>query len=161
MKLNEKIIVCRKQKGYSQEELASLLGVSRQSISKWETGESLPDINKLMSIAKVFDVTTDWLLTEDNIVTNEEPEGLGGAIYIGSSVSNSKINSTFINNTAYQGGAIFFNNTSDNVIINNPQGMGMQQYIVTTSVKYEYGTLTDADVQANIDAYIAQESSNS
>ena len=72
MKLNEKIIVCRKQKGYSQEELASLLGVSRQSISKWETGESLPDINKLMSIAKVFDVTTDWLLTEDDIVTNEE-----------------------------------------------------------------------------------------
>ena len=51
--------------------------------------------------------------------------------------------------------------TSDNVIINNPQGMGMQQYIVTTSVKYEYGTLTDADVQANIDAYIAQESANS
>lgn len=65
MKLNEKIITCRKQKGYSQEELASLLGVSRQSVSKWETGESMPEITKLVSLAKVFDVTTDWLLSDE------------------------------------------------------------------------------------------------
>lgn len=72
MKLNEKIITCRKQKGYSQEDLANQLGVSRQSVSKWETGESMPDINKLVSIAKVFDVTTDWLLTDDNEEIKEE-----------------------------------------------------------------------------------------
>ena len=72
MKLNEKIITCRKQKGYSQEELANLLGVSRQSVSKWETGESMPDINKLVSIAKIFDVTTDWLLSEDEVVKEEK-----------------------------------------------------------------------------------------
>ena len=72
MKLNEKIIICRKQKGYSQEDLANLLGVSRQSVSKWETGESMPDITKLASIAKVFDVTTDWLLSEDEVVKEEK-----------------------------------------------------------------------------------------
>ena len=72
MKLNEKIIICRKQKGYSQEELANVLGVSRQSVSKWETGESLPDIHKLMSIAQVFGVSTDWLLMEDDIEVKEE-----------------------------------------------------------------------------------------
>lgn len=72
MKLNEKIITCRKQKGYSQEDLANLLGVSRQSVSKWETGESMPDITKLASIAKVFDVTTDWLLSEDEVVKEEK-----------------------------------------------------------------------------------------
>ena len=64
MKLNEKIITCRKQKGYSQEDLANQLGVSRQSVSKWETGESMPDINKLVSIAKVFDVTTEFVHTQ-------------------------------------------------------------------------------------------------
>ena len=68
MKLNEKILYCRKKAGLSQEALAEELGVSRQAVSKWETGDAVPEIGKLVSLAKTFDVTTDWLLSE------EEPE---------------------------------------------------------------------------------------
>lgn len=72
MKLNEKIYWCRKHAGLSQEALAELIGVSRQSISKWETGEASPEISKLPLLARAFDVTTDWLLSEDGI-PEEEP----------------------------------------------------------------------------------------
>ena len=72
MKLNEKIYWCRKHAGLSQEELAEVIGVSRQSISKWETGESAPEISKLPLLARAFAVTTDWLLSEDGI-PEEEP----------------------------------------------------------------------------------------
>lgn len=65
MRLNEKIIYCRKKAGLSQLDLADLLGVSRQSVSKWETGESNPDISKISPLAKAFGVTTDWLLSEE------------------------------------------------------------------------------------------------
>jgi len=73
MKLNEKIYWCRKQASLSQEALAELIGVSRQSISKWETGEASPEISKLLLLAKAFDVTADWLLSEDGI-PEEEPQ---------------------------------------------------------------------------------------
>lgn len=65
MKLNEKIYNCRKKIGMSQVDLADALGVSRQSVSKWETGESNPEIAKIPQMAKLFGVTTDWLLSED------------------------------------------------------------------------------------------------
>ena len=68
MKLKEKILYCRKKAGLSQEALAEQLGVSRQAISKWETGEAVPEINKLLLLANAFGVTTDWLLCD------EEPE---------------------------------------------------------------------------------------
>lgn len=68
MKLQEKILYCRKKAGLSQEALAGQLGVSRQAISKWETGDAVPEINKLLLLANAFDVTTDWLLCD------EEPE---------------------------------------------------------------------------------------
>ena len=68
MKLNEKIFYCRRKAGLSQESLAEVLGVSRQAVSKWETGDAVPEISKLLSLAKTFEVTTDWLLSE------EEPE---------------------------------------------------------------------------------------
>ena len=68
MKLQEKIYYCRKKAGLSQEALAEQLGVSRQAISKWETGDAEPEISKLRLLASAFDVTTDWLLNE------EEPE---------------------------------------------------------------------------------------
>lgn len=68
MKLNEKIFYCRRKAGLSQEALAEELGVSRQAVSKWETGDAVPEISKLLALAKTFDVTTDWLLAE------EEPE---------------------------------------------------------------------------------------
>ena len=72
MKLNEKIYWCRKHAGLSQEALAERIGVSRQSISKWETGEASPEISKLPLLAKAFDVTTDWLLSEEGL-PQEEP----------------------------------------------------------------------------------------
>ncbi len=65
MKLSEKIYTLRKKAGLSQEALAELLGVSRQAVSKWETGEAVPELSKLLLLAKTFGVTTDWLLTED------------------------------------------------------------------------------------------------
>lgn len=71
MKLNEKIYWCRKHAALSQEELAARLGVSRQSISKWETGEAAPEISKLPLLAQAFGVTTDWLLSDEDIP--EEP----------------------------------------------------------------------------------------
>lgn len=65
MKLNEKIIYCRKKAGYSQETLAEKLSVSRQAVSKWETGESQPELSKLAALAALFGVTADWLISEE------------------------------------------------------------------------------------------------
>ena len=70
MKLHEKIYYCRKKAGYSQEDMAEKLGVSRQAVSKWETGEAVPELAKFSAIAKLFNVTTDWLLCDDD----SEPE---------------------------------------------------------------------------------------
>ena len=62
MRLNEKILYYRKKTGLSQEALAAKVGVSRQAVSKWELGETTPDVEKLVILAKVFGVTTDELL---------------------------------------------------------------------------------------------------
>lgn len=72
MKLHEKIYTCRKKAGLSQEALAEKLGISRQSVSKWETGESVPEINKLSILASIFNVTTDWLLSEEDNCTQSK-----------------------------------------------------------------------------------------
>lgn len=74
MKLHEKIMYCRKKLGLSQEELALKIGVSRQSVSKWETGETSPEISKLPLLAECFNVTTDWLLSEEDEIPTEEHE---------------------------------------------------------------------------------------
>ena len=76
MKLNEKIYDCRKKAGLSQDALAERIGVSRQAVSKWELGTAQPDLDNIVSLAKVFDVTTDWLLTknEPEPVSEEPPE---------------------------------------------------------------------------------------
>lgn len=65
MNLSQKIYDCRKKAGLSQEALAEKLGVSRQAISKWETGEATPEVGKLVLLARLFGVTTDWLLSDD------------------------------------------------------------------------------------------------
>lgn len=65
MKLHEKITVYRKKCGLSQETLAEKIGVSRQAVSKWETGDALPEITKLKSLADCFGVTVDFLLDEN------------------------------------------------------------------------------------------------
>lgn len=62
MNIGERIQSHRKDAGMSQEQLGEKLGVSRQAVSKWETGESLPELDKIILIAQVFGVTTDELL---------------------------------------------------------------------------------------------------
>ncbi|MBQ6231577.1 MAG: helix-turn-helix transcriptional regulator [Eubacterium sp.] len=59
---------------YSQEQLAEKLMVSRQAISKWETGESLPDIDKVMLISDFFGVSMDYLLKEKESVSEIQPD---------------------------------------------------------------------------------------
>lgn len=70
MILAEKIIKLRKQKGWSQEDLALHMGVSRQSVSKWESMSSLPDLDKIIKLSNLFGVSTDYLLKDD---VEEEP----------------------------------------------------------------------------------------
>lgn len=65
MKLSEKLIVLRRRRGWSQEELAAQMGVSRQAVSKWESGQSTPDLEKILMLSELFDVTTDTLLKND------------------------------------------------------------------------------------------------
>ncbi len=65
MSLSEKIICCRKKAMLSQEALAEKLGVSRQAVSKWETGESTPDASNLLALAKALGTTVDWLLSPE------------------------------------------------------------------------------------------------
>ncbi len=75
MTLAEKITLLRKQKGWSQEELADRMDISRQSVSKWESGQSVPDLDKIIKISNIFAVSTDYLLKED---TEEDSDFAGG-----------------------------------------------------------------------------------
>lgn len=65
MKLSEKLYQLRRQQGLSQEQAAEQLGVSRQAISKWESGQSTPDPDNLAALSRFYHVTTDYLLLED------------------------------------------------------------------------------------------------
>lgn len=62
MEFAGKLMVLRRQRGLSQEELGDLIGVSRQAVSKWETGQSTPELSKLIELARVFELSTDELL---------------------------------------------------------------------------------------------------
>ena len=64
MILADKIITLRKKAGWSQEELAERLNVSRQSVSKWESAQSMPAIDKILQLSSLFSVTTDCLLKD-------------------------------------------------------------------------------------------------
>lgn len=61
----DKLITLRKKAGWSQEELAEQLGVTRQSVSKWEGAQSVPDIDKILQMSRLFGVTTDYLLKDN------------------------------------------------------------------------------------------------
>ena len=76
MILADKIINERKKLGWSQEELADKLGVSRQSVSKWESAQSVPDLQRILEMSKVFGVSTDYLLKDDieNVIPSEKDE---------------------------------------------------------------------------------------
>ena len=65
MILADKIIELRKKNGWSQEELAEKLGVSRQAVSKWEGAQSVPDIQRILEMSRLFGVSTDYLLKDD------------------------------------------------------------------------------------------------
>ncbi|MBE6006550.1 MAG: helix-turn-helix transcriptional regulator [Sarcina sp.] len=65
MILADKIIENRKKNGWSQEELAGKLGVSRQSVSKWESAQAMPDLKKILQLSEVFGVTTDYLMKDE------------------------------------------------------------------------------------------------
>lgn len=71
MSFSENLIELRKLNNYTQEDLAELIGVSRQTLSKYETGDSLPDIEKCKQLAEVFSVTIDDLISyEKNSANN-------------------------------------------------------------------------------------------
>ncbi|MBD5159320.1 MAG: helix-turn-helix transcriptional regulator, partial [Ruminococcus sp.] len=65
MILADKIIELRKKAGMSQDELSEQMGVSRQSVSKWEGAQSIPDLNKILKMSEIFGVSTDYLLKDD------------------------------------------------------------------------------------------------
>lgn len=71
MILADKIVMLRKKEGWSQEELSEKLGVSRQAVSKWESAQSVPDLNKILLLSRTFGVSTDYLLRDEC----GEPEG--------------------------------------------------------------------------------------
>ena len=62
MTISDRIRELRRKRGISQEELAEQLGISRQAVSKWESGQSMPDLDKIILLSDYFDVTTDYLL---------------------------------------------------------------------------------------------------
>ena len=64
MTIGQRIAALRKQAGLSQEALAAQLNVSRQSVSKWESAQSMPDIDKILQLSSLFSVTTDCLLKD-------------------------------------------------------------------------------------------------
>lgn len=75
MKLNEKIFENRKKLGLSQEDLANKLDVSRQTVSKWEVGSSTPELEKIVKLSELFNVSVDYLVKEQNIEEiNEKTE---------------------------------------------------------------------------------------
>ena len=74
MEFNEKLQELRKQKGFTQEELAELLFVSRTAVSKWESGRGYPNIDSLKAISKLFSVTIDELLSGNELLSIAEEE---------------------------------------------------------------------------------------
>lgn len=80
MIMAEKITMLRKQNAWSQEELAEKMGISRQSVSKWESGASIPDLDKIVKMSALFGVSTDYLIKDDleelsYSETDDIPEG--------------------------------------------------------------------------------------
>ena len=74
MRFEEKIVELRKQKGLSQEELAEQLGVSRQAVSRWELGQTLPDVPNLLQLCELFGVSADYLVRDEEQVTEKSDQ---------------------------------------------------------------------------------------
>lgn len=65
MKFNEKLVMLRKQNNLSQEQLAEQLNVARQTVSKWELGETTPEMDKLIKMSEIFKISLDELMKEE------------------------------------------------------------------------------------------------
>lgn len=70
MNLGERLYEMRKAKGLSQENVADILGVTRQTVSKWETNQTTPDFDKILPLCKLYEITTDELLTGEKSTAN-------------------------------------------------------------------------------------------
>ena len=80
--LSEKIYTLRRKSGLSQEQLAEIIGVSRQAISKWEGGLSVPESEKLIAISEYFNVTLDYLLKDNaDCIQKTEQKTLNGQTF--------------------------------------------------------------------------------
>lgn len=77
MQFSEKLSSLRRRKGYSQEQLADCLGVTRQSVSKWESGAAMPELSKLITLSEVFGVSVDYLV-KDYLAGESEIEPIQG-----------------------------------------------------------------------------------
>ncbi|MCL2828856.1 MAG: helix-turn-helix domain-containing protein [Oscillospiraceae bacterium] len=82
MNIADRIQHLRKTKGISQEELADKIGVSRQSVSKWESEQSLPDIDKVIILSDFFEVTTDYILKGIETKTQMGESGVNANIFV-------------------------------------------------------------------------------
>ena len=80
MTIADRIQTLRKSKGMSQEELADAAGVSRQAVSKWESEQSTPDIDKVVILSEIFDVTTDYLLKGIEPVENNDHKTMADVV---------------------------------------------------------------------------------
>lgn len=74
MRLSDKIVELRKKNGWSQEELAEKLNVSRQAVSRWEVATAQPDATNILQLSKLFGVTTDYLLNDEYESDNDLPK---------------------------------------------------------------------------------------
>ncbi len=90
-KTADRLVELRKKNGYSQEELADRLNVSRQAVSKWERAESLPDTENLIALARLYGVTLDELVNGEKVSAGGEPPQKSGACVINISVDRKKL----------------------------------------------------------------------
>lgn len=115
MKFNEKILKLRKEKGLSQEELGMEMQVSRQTVSKWEAGQSYPDFSRLVMLSDFFDMTLDELVKDIDVQEVRE-----------NSFANEKIDSIY--RVSQDVNSIFQNRTLKNIV------KGIKWFIVGSSI---------------------------
>ncbi len=102
MTIGQKICALRSRSGISQESIAEQLGVSRQSVSKWEMDVALPQIDKVLQLAKIFGVTTDTLLQDDIAISLPKEDRVGK--YFGTDGFRGEANVTLTSMQAYKVG---------------------------------------------------------
>ena len=91
MKFNEKLMELRRKEGLSQEELGYKLDVTRQTVSKWELGQTTPEMDKIVAMSKIFNISVDQLINESEETVNQSPIMEEQPIKEGSIKNNRKI----------------------------------------------------------------------